>query len=68
MVCFCAQIILVGNNSTYTYFYNRYNSHAVPVEVQVGIARLEIPLDLKVSSSDVPKDLSITVRDIYFEY
>ena len=39
-----------------------FNSHHVPLEVQVGIARLELPLDLQVKSSNVPEDVYITAR------
>ena len=44
--------------------YKWYNSHSIPLDVQVGISRLEIPLDLLVNSEDIPNDISITAQII----
>lgn len=41
--------------------YKWYNSHSVPLEVQIGISRLQLPIDLRVSNTqDCPRDLSVT--------
>ena len=41
--------------------YKWYNSHNIPLEVQIGISRLQLPLDMKVSNAaDCPRDLSVT--------
>jgi hypothetical protein len=38
--------------------YKWYNSHSVPLDVQVGISRLELPLDMKVTDTDlVPENI-----------
>lgn len=44
--------------------YKWHNSHAIPLEVQLGISRLEIPTDLQISSSNIPSDISISAQII----
>lgn len=44
--------------------YKWYNSHNVPIEIQCGVSRLEVPLDLKVSSDDMPQDVYINAQII----
>jgi hypothetical protein len=41
--------------------YKWFNSYNVPVDVQIGVSRLELPLDMKVTSqADVPEHVYIT--------
>lgn len=40
--------------------YKWYNSFSIPLDVQCGLCRLEFPIDLNVSSSDVPEDIYFT--------
>jgi len=44
--------------------YKWYNSYNVPIEIQCGVSRLEVPLDLKVSSEDMPQDVYINAQII----
>lgn len=37
-----------------------YNSSSLPVELQFGIARLELPADMRVSSKDITDDVFVT--------
>lgn len=40
--------------------YKWYNSSSLPFEVQCGISRLELPLDIKADSISIPNDLYFT--------
>ena len=42
--------------------YRWYNSYSLPLDVQVGVSRLELPLDISANSSEVPKDIYITAH------
>jgi len=43
--------------------YKWFNSHSVPIDVQIGISRLEMPLDMKVNNEmEVPQNVHITAR------
>lgn len=44
--------------------YKWFNSHNVVSEVQCGICRLEMPVDLRVNSDEVPDDVYITAQII----
>ena len=48
------------NTSEHT-AYQWFNSYHVPLDVQIGVARLELPMDLKVGSN-VPEDLHISAQ------
>lgn len=44
--------------------YKWYNSYNVPIEIQCGVSRLEVPLDLKISSDDMPQDIYMNAQII----
>jgi hypothetical protein len=42
-----------------------YNTHNIPVEIQCGVCRLELPIDMRVANTDdVPGDIYITAQII----
>jgi len=43
--------------------YKWFNSYQVPIDVQIGVSRLELPLDLKVTNpNDVPQYVYMSAK------
>lgn len=51
-----------GVSSLENHLFLWFSTAHLPVEVQIGVARLELPLDLRVRTSGVPENVYLTAR------